>query len=316
MIYDLVIIGAGPAGLYAATCAAMNKIKAVIIESSSEYGGQLTLYREKTIYDMPGFARINANDLANNLFEQYREYENEVPLHMNTQATGVEEHDDHYVLHTNQGLFITKTILLANGGGMFSPKKLEITEAETMDNIFYFVKDTSQFKGKDVIVLGGGDSAVDWALTLVDIAKSVTLIHRRNDFRAHQHNVDDARKRLNVMTPFVAKDVIGVESAKALIVENMETKELVSIQTDAILVFYGVSPVKSKMDQWAVDVKDNSILVSPNMQTSRKGIYAVGNSVFYEGKLRMIVTALGEAATAIGAITKFFYPEKTLTYKH
>ena len=316
MIYDLVIIGAGPAGLYAATCAAMNKIKAVIIESSSEYGGQLTLYREKTIYDMPGFARINANDLANNLYQQYQEYENEVPLHMNTQATGVEEHSDHYVLHTNQGLFVTKTILLANGGGMFQPKKLEISKADSMTNIFYFIKDTSQFKGKDVVVLGGGDSAVDWALTLIDIAQSVTLIHRRNDFRAHQHNVDDARKRVNVLTPFVAKDVIGEETATELILEHTETKELVTLKTDAILVFYGVSPVKSKMDQWLVDIKDNSILVSPNMQTSRHGIYAVGNSVFYEGKLRMIVTALGEAATAIGAITKFFYPEKTLTYKH
>ena len=316
MIYDLVIIGAGPAGLYAATCAAMNKIKGVIIESSSEYGGQLTLYREKTIYDMPGFARINANDLANNLYLQYKEYEDEVPLHMNTQATGLEEHDDHYVLHTNQGLFITKTILLANGGGMFQPKKLEIPKADFMDNIHYFIKDTTQFKGKDVVVLGGGDSAVDWALTLIDIAKSVTLVHRRNDFRAHQHNVDDARKRLNVLTPYVAKDVDGEESASGLILENTETKEVVTLQTDAILVFYGVTPVKSKMDQWLVDIKDNSILVTPNMQTSRHGIYAVGNSVFYEGKLRMIVTALGEAATAIGAITKFFYPEKTLTYKH
>ncbi|MDO9629020.1 MAG: NAD(P)/FAD-dependent oxidoreductase [Acholeplasmataceae bacterium] len=315
-MYDLIIIGAGPAGLYAATCAAMNKIKAAIIESSSEYGGQLTLYREKTIYDMPGFARINANDLANNLYLQYKEYEDEVPLYMNTQATGVEEHEHFYILHTNQGIFRTKTILLANGGGMFQPKKLEIPKAEKMINVHYFIKDTSILKDKDVVVLGGGDSAVDWALTLVGIAKSVTLVHRRHDFRAHQHNVEHARKKLNVMTPYVAKDVTGDFTASELILEHIETKELVAIKTDAILVFYGVSPVKSKMDQWLVDVKDNSIMVSPNMQTSRNGIYAVGNSVFYEGKLRMIVTALGEAATAIGAITKFFYPEKTLTYKH
>jgi len=313
-MYELVIVGAGPAGLFAATCAAMNELNALVIESSSEFGGQLTLYKDKAVYDMPGFSKINAGDLVNSFYEQYKMYQNDVPIMLNTQAIDVIHHDHHFELKTNQGTFLTKTILLANGGGMFQPKKLE--QGDHLKEIYYTVSNIHDFQGKDVVVLGGGDSAVDWALTLEGIAKSITLIHRREDFRAHQRNVDLLKQKHHVLTPYIVKEVIGVDSIEKLFIENTVTKETKEIKADALLVFYGVNPVKNRVDVWNVKVKDNSILVGQNMVTSREGIYAVGNSITYEGKLKMIVTALGEAATAIGAITKFLYPERTKTYKH
>lgn len=315
-MYELIIVGAGPAGLYAATCAAMNELKAIIIESSQEFGGQLTLYKDKAVYDMPGFAKIYGGDLVSSFYEQYKTYEKEVPLMLNTQALDVMHYEDHFDVITNQGTLQTKTILLANGGGMFQPKKLELSSADQYPMIHYAVKNIQDYRDLDVVVLGGGDSAVDWALTLKDIAKSVTLVHRRHEFRAHQRNVDMFREQGSILTPFVAKALHGEQELKGITIEHTETKEEVLLKADAILVFYGASPVRSKADIWKVHFKDNSILVKQNMQTSCHRIYAVGNSITYEGKLKMIVTALGEAATAIGAITKYLYPQKTHSYKH
>ena len=315
-MYDLIIIGAGPAGLYAASCAAMNKINAILIESSLEIGGQLTLYREKALYDVPGFLKINAGDLVERLYEQHQQYQDLVPLHLNTQATGLIEDQDGYTLLTNHGEMRAKTILLANGGGMFQPKKLELPDLDELKNIYYHIKNINSLLHKDVVILGGGDSAVDWALSLIGIAKSITLVHRRHEFRAHQNNVDKIRAIGNVLTPFVPESVSGIGNIDEISLKNLETGEIKSIKTDALLVFYGVSPVKGKLDQWQVDIKENAIVVKPTMETSRKGVYAVGNSINYDGKLRMIVTALGEAATAIGSITRFLYPERTISYKH
>jgi len=141
-------------------------------------------------------------------------------------------------------------------------------------------------------------------------------VHRRNYFRAHQLNVDQIKETGNVMTPFVPAAIEGTDHVEAIVLKNTETDELVTIKADALLVFYGVSPVKGKVDQWQVEIRENAISVGPSMETSRKGVFAVGNSVFYDGKLRMIVTALGEAATAIGSITTLLYPERTKSYKH
>lgn len=315
-MYELVIVGAGPAGLYAATCAAMNELNAVVIESSQELGGQLTLYKDKAVYDMPGFAKISGGDLVLSFYEQYKTYEKEVPIMLNTQALDVIHYEDHFDLVTNQGVLQTKTILLANGGGMFQPKKLDLPNADQYSMIHYAVKNITDYKDLDVVVLGGGDSAVDWALSLKGIAKSVTLVHRRNEFRAHQRNVDMFRDQGTILTPYTAKSLHGEAELRGITLENTETKEEVLVKADAILVFYGASPVRSKADIWKVHFKDNSILVKQNMQTSCHRIYAVGNSITYEGKLKMIVTALGEAATAIGAITKYLYPQKTHSYKH
>jgi ferredoxin/flavodoxin---NADP+ reductase len=315
-MYDLIIIGAGPAGLFAATCAAMNKLNALVIESSTEFGGQLTLYKEKSVYDMPAFAKVNTEDLLKSLYHQYMQYKDEVGFQLNTTATNLKKVDDYFVLSTTQGDLKSKTILLANGGGIFKARKLGIDLEDQMSNIEYHVKDLNSLKDLKVVILGGGDSAVDWALALKDVAKSVTVIHRRDEFRAHLHNVLLLKDQAKLYTPYKVLELIGTNYATHLRIKHLETNEEVLVEADKILVFYGNQPIKGKLDPWEVEIKDNLIKVKSDMRTSREGIYAVGNSVTYEGKLRMIVTALGEAATAVGAITKYLHPERTYKYKH
>ena len=315
-LYDVIIIGAGPSGLFAGTLAAMNQLKACIIESSSEYGGQLTLYREKAVYDMPGFSKILAGDLVKNLYDQYLGYRDKVPLYLNTQAKSIEKNEDYFTLTTDQHVYKTKTMIMANGGGMFQPRRLDLEDAESFKNIYYYVQKTDIFKDQDIVILGGGDSAVDWGLTLLDTVKSVTLIHRRNDFRAHEQNVHLLKEKAKVYTPYSTVKLSKKDDTSYLTIKHAETGELKDIKFDHLLVFYGMVPVRERLDQWGMEIEKNAFKVTCALETSVKHIYAIGNSVYYEGKLRMIVTGLGEAATAIGQITKTLYPNKMSVFKH
>ena len=316
VMYDVIIIGAGPSGLYAGTLAAMNQLKACIIESSSEYGGQLTLYREKAVYDMPGFSKILAGDLVKSLYDQYLGYSDKVPMFLNTQAKSIRKEKDYFVLTTDQNELKTKTILMANGGGMFQPKRLDLENMDEFNNIYYYVQKTDIFKDQDIVILGGGDSAVDWGLTLLDTVKSVTLIHRRNDFRAHEQNVQLLKEKAVVLTPYQTIAIQKKDNKSYLEVKHVETNETKEIKFDHLLVFYGMVPVRERLDQWGMEIEKNAFKVTCALETSVKNIYAIGNSVYYEGKLRMIVTGLGEAATAVGQITKTLYPNKMSVFKH
>lgn len=315
-MYDVIIIGAGPSGLYAGTLAAMNQLKACIIESSSEYGGQLTLYREKAVYDMPGFSKIFAGDLVKSLYDQYLSYSDKVPLYLNTQAKSIRKEEAYYILATDRNELKTKTILMANGGGMFQPKRLDLENIDDFKNIYYYVQKTDIFKDQDIVILGGGDSAVDWGLTLLDTVKSVTLIHRRNDFRAHEQNVQLLKEKADVLTPYQTMKVYKKGSQSYLSIKHVETNDIKDIKFDHLLVFYGMVPVRERLDQWGMEIEKNAFKVTCALETSVKNIYAIGNSVYYEGKLRMIVTGLGEAATAVGQITKTLYPNKMSVFKH
>lgn len=316
-MYDTIIIGAGPAGLYAATLAGMHKLSACILESSFEYGGTLNLYKQKMVYDMPGHRKISAGDLIQNLYDQYSEYEADVPLLLNTKAISIDYKDDHYVLETTKGIFETKTLLLANGGGTFEPRLIEVQGAESKRNIYYNVKDVNDFKNQELVVLGGGDSAVDWSLTLAEVAKKVTLIHRRNDFRAHEYSVDKIKSEGLVLTPYVPIGFVGYDQVDYLTIQHTENQSVLDVKCDALFVFYGSSPAKHNLSDWGFELDDKGLIkVSSTMETTRKGIFAVGNSVTYLGKKKMISTGLGEAATAISTIGNFLFPEKTQSYKH
>ncbi len=316
-MYDTIIIGAGPAGLYAATLAGMHKLSACILESSFEYGGTLNLYKQKMVYDMPGHRKISAGDLIQNLYDQYSEYEADVPLLLNTKAISIDYKDNHYVLETTKGIFETKTLLLANGGGTFEPRLIEVPGAESKRNIYYNVKDVNDFKNQELVVLGGGDSAVDWSLTLAEVAKKVTLIHRRNDFRAHEYSVDKIKSEGLVLTPYVPIGFVGYDQVDYLTIQHTENQSVLDVKCDALFVFYGSSPAKHNLSDWGFELDDKGLIkVSSTMETTRKGIFAVGNSVTYLGKKKMISTGLGEAATAISTIGNFLFPEKTQSYKH
>lgn len=309
---ELIIVGAGPMGLYAAFTAGLRGLKGRVIESSYTYGGQVSsLYAEKRIYDIPGFVNLKGQDFINKLYEQYMKYEEDFPIHLNTEVLEIIQEKDYFIINTNQGSFQTKKVLITNGGGKFTPKRLECENVYDQDNILYVVKNLDQFKNKKVAILGGGDSAADWALMLADVAKEVNLIHRRDQFRAHQGTIDEyISKNQNILTPYVAKKVIGEKKVTSLVIEHTKTKELKTLDVDYVLVFYGVDKTKTNVNNWGIKTDDKGIVVSINMQTNIKGIYAAGNSVSYPGKLDMIVTGLGEVGTAIGCITNELYPNR------
>ncbi|MFA7417936.1 MAG: NAD(P)/FAD-dependent oxidoreductase [Acholeplasma sp.] len=313
---DVLIIGAGPTGLYAAFLAGLRNLNAAVIESSAEAGGQLTaVYKDKYIYDIPGFPKITAKDYIDGQVLQYERFKDSIPIYYNEEAIDIQKSDDYFIVKTNTKTIETKFVLIAHGGGGFVPQKLKIDRQ--FDNVLYFIKDLKQFKDKKIVVLGGGDSALDWAIDLSTYTKDVTLIHRRDEFRALQSSVDTFKSRGHILTPYMVDDVIGDDqTANTLILKHAKTHERISIDADFIIVNYGFVLTKSKLDAWGIEGDKGLIKVDYTMQTNVEGIYAAGNGIHYPGKVKLISTGQGEAATAIQSITTILYPEKTKRFEH
>lgn len=313
---EVLIIGAGPSGLYAAFLAGLRNLKAAVIESSQEAGGQLTaVYKDKYIYDIPGFPKITAKDYIEGQVEQYNRFKDTLPIYYNEEAVDIKRMDDHFVVTTTTMRIETKFVLIAHGGGGFVPQKLKTDQH--FENILYFIKDISQFNGKKVIVLGGGDSALDWAIDLSEHASDVTLIHRRDEFRALQSSVDTFKSKGHILTPYMIDEVEGQDGiATKLHLKHAKTHEKISVDVDYILVNYGFVLTKSRLDEWGIHGEKGLIKVDYTMQTNIPGIYAAGNGIDYPGKVKLISTGQGEAATAIQSITTLLYPEKTRRFEH
>lgn len=314
---ELLIVGAGPVGLYSAFLAGLRKLKTAVIESLPYAGGQpINLYKDKPIYDAPGFYKIKASDYIAECFKQYQRYEKEIPIHYNQEVLDIKKMDDHYEVQTTSKVFLTKTILIAHGGGSFSPMKLEV-ENSHLKGVIYHINDINDYKNEKIVVLGGGDSAVDWALELKGITAEVYLVHRRDQFRAHQDTLEQYQdSNGNVLTPYVVSKVLGENEVTAIELEHVKTKEKMVIETNNILVNYGLLASRSKLDDWGIAGEKGMIFVDSSMKTNLPGIYAAGNGVTYPGKAKMIVTGMGEAATAVGAISEFLYPERTTNTQH
>ncbi len=313
---DVLIIGAGPTGLYAAFLAGLRKLNAAVIESSSEPGGQLTaVYKDKFIYDIPGFPKVTAQDYIKEQVKQFSRFSNDIPIYYDAEALDIIYRETYYDVVTKHQTIQTKTILIAHGGGGFVPQKLKIDQE--FDNILYFVKDLKVFKDKKVAVLGGGDSALDWAVSIAEETNDVTLIHRRNEFRALPTTVDEFKQKGHILTPYVVSRVEGEGNlAKVLVLKHVQTQEELNIQVDYILVNYGFLLSKSKLEQWGITGEKGLIQVDYTMKTNLDGIYAAGNGVAYPGKVKLISTGQGEAATAIQSITNKLYPERENNFEH
>lgn len=298
MMKDLIIIGAGPAGLYAGYLAGLKSIDACILESADQYGGQLRLvYPEKIIYDIPGFKEIKAVDFVEKLFAQYQTYQSKISLDLDQKAISITKKANGYLVSTHNQEILTKSILITNGGGTFEPRKIEFTHP----NIFYFMQDSVDLINLDVVILGGGDSAIDYALMIQDSVKSLTIVHRRNDFRAHPGSLEKLGKHVKILKPF-----------KVLDIDNHEIKlangdVLKTLHFDKLFVFYGSVKGKSKLSIFGDDHFE-TLKVNSNMQTKHEFIYAAGNVCSYEGKLNVIASAFGEVSTAIGMIADMLYP--------
>lgn len=306
---DLCIIGAGPIGLYAAFSAGLRDIDAFVIESSQSVGGQLNLYLEKKIYDIPGYVDIQTKVLLDQLHKQYLTYEAQIPIYLNESLIKINQKEDCFEIVTDQKTHFARKVLFTHGGGQFRPRKLEGVEA---NNIHYHVEQLSHFKDKNVVVFGGGDAAVDWANLVIDVAKNVYLVHRREQFRAHKSSVDMfLRKGGFIYTPYtLSNHQKNGELITQIELKHKDTKDLIKLEVDEIIVSFGLIQTKTNYEDWLVETKDNLIKVQSDMSTNIHGIFACGNGVTYEGKQKMLTSGFGEVVTAIGAINFELHPEQ------
>lgn len=318
-LYDITVIGGGPTGLFATFYAGMRDATVKLIESLPQLGGQLAaLYPEKYIYDIAGFPRIGAQALIDQLVEQMNIFSPTICLEEMVQE--VEKlPEGHFRLITNRGEHYTKTIIITAGVGAFEPRKLPLEEAARFEhaNLHYFVKDLSQFSGKKVVVAGGGDSAVDWALMLEPIAEQVTIVHRREAFRAHEHSVKNLfRSRVQIMTPKEIVGLIGDTDIRQVIIRDNKTGEEITLDTDAVIVNYGFVSSLGPIKQWGLEIQNNSIVVNSSMETNIPGIYAAGDIVTYPGKIKLIAVGFGEAPIAVSNAKHYIDPSVRLQPGH
>lgn len=316
---DVTIIGGGPVGLFAAFYAGLRGMSVRIVDSLPELGGQLTaLYPEKFVYDMPGFPAVLAKDLAAGLAAQGTQFHPELMLERTAQEL-IEEAGG-YALITNQGERLeTRTIIISAGAGAFSPTKMgALGEEEFVGRgVIYGVKDKAALKGKRVLIVGGGDSALDWCLNLADTAKSITLVHRRDQFRAHEDSVDKVNaSQVEMKLWNVVKEVHGGESVEAVTLENTQSKETERYETDVIIVNVGFKSTLGPLKTWGLEIDKNQIVVNDRYETNKAGVFAVGDVCSFPGKLKLIATGVGEAATAVCFAKTYLDPEAKLFPGH
>ncbi|MFP3846516.1 NAD(P)/FAD-dependent oxidoreductase [Priestia filamentosa] len=312
-IYDITVIGGGPIGLFAAFYAGMRNSSVKIIESLPQLGGQLsTLYPEKYIYDVAGFPKVRAQELVDGLKEQAYHFEPTVCLEQMVERLEIHQSDGSIRLLTNSEEHYTKTVILTAGNGAFHPRKIELPEGEQYEdtNLHYFIDDLEKFRNKNVMVCGGGDSAVDWALMLEPIAKQVTLVHRRDKFRAHEHSVTKLKQSsIQLKTPYVPVSLNGGNGfINSVTLEQIKGGVTDTIAVDDVIVNYGFISSLGPMKDWGLIIEKNSIVVNSKMETNIPGVYAAGDICTYDGKVKLIATGFGEAPTAINNAKSFIDP--------
>mgnify|MGYP001343392014 FL=1 len=319
-VYDITIIGAGPAGLFTAFYGGMRQASVKIIESLPHIGGQLTaLYPEKYIYDVAGFPKIRAQQLIDNLEEQLKLFDNTIVLGQSVEKVEKLEDGTFKLTTSTNDVHYSKVIIISAGNGAFEPRRLNIKNSEQFEgiNLHYYVKDMQQFKDEHVCILGGGDSAVDWALMLEPIAKKVTLVHRRNEFRAHEHSIEQLKKSsVEIITPFIPVDIEGTEKIEKLILQEARGEEVVEIDVDSVICNYGFISKLGPIANWGLEIEKNSIIVNSKMETNIPGIYAVGDINTYEGKVKLIATGFGEGPTAVNNAMTYIDPKARVQPRH
>jgi thioredoxin reductase (NADPH) len=300
---DLTIIGAGPVGLFAAFYAGMRQMSVKLIDSLESLGGQLvTLYPEKYIYDVAGFPKVLAKDLAKNLIEQGLQYGATTHLGEQVLQIAFDSTTRTFTLMTKKALHQARSIVIATGIGAFQPKTLAPKNAEDLlhKGLHYFVKELSAFAGQRVLIVGGGDSAVDWANMLSPIASDITLIHRRDQFRAHEDSVAKMKQTKTKILLFHELDSLeGVGRVERAVVYDNRSKAKQTLEVDHVLVNIGFTSELGPLTDWGLALEDKAIHVDSMMHTSRPGIFAAGDICTYPGKLKLIATGFGEACTAV-----------------
>ena len=312
-VYDITIIGGGPAGLFTAFYGGMRQASVKIIESLPQLGGQLSaLYPEKYIYDVAGFPKVRAQELINNLKDQMAKFEPATALEQSVEKFEKQE-DGSFKLTTDKEVHYSKTVIITAGNGAFQPRRLELESAAQYEgkNLHYFIDDLNQFAGQKVAVLGGGDSAVDWALMLEPIAEQVTIVHRRDKFRAHEHSVENLQNsKVDIKTPYVPTELIGDgNNITQIVLKDTNGEETVTVDVDAVICNFGFVSSLGPIKEWGLEIDKNSIVVNSKMETNIPGLYAAGDICTYDGKVKLIATGFGEAPTAVNNAKAYIDPK-------
>ncbi len=315
---DITIIGAGPTGLFGAFYAGMRGASCRLIDNLDQMGGQLTaLYPEKYIFDVAGFPKILSKDLVKGMADQALQFK--APVHLGEKVTALrtEAHNGapSFVVVTEREQYPSRTVLIAGGIGAFTPRKLPLKDADRWlgHGLFDRVLDPQVFRGQRILLVGGGDSAFDWAVNLQGIAASILMIHRRDGFRAHHATVQQvhqlcAEGKMDLRTFWELRAIEGDAAIRSVTIVNNKTKEEATLPMDCVIPQLGFVSSLGAIGEWGLDIEKGEIKVTQMMETNRPGIFAAGDITTYPGKLKLIATGVAEACIAVNHAVHFINP--------
>ena len=321
---DILIIGAGPVGLFTVFEAGLLKLRCHLIDSLGQPGGQLTeIYPKKPIYDIPGYPSVLAGELVDNLMDQIKPFNPGFTL--GESAARIEEVGEKmYRVTTNKGTVHQAPVIMVAGGlGVFTPRKPPIPDIDKFEDngVAYVIREPEDYRGKDVLLAGGGDSALDWTIFLADVAKSVTLVHRRDSFRGALDSVEKVMElaesgKINLVTNAQAVGILGEDKVEGVTVKH-KSGEMEDIPVDSFIPLFGLAPKLGPIAEWGLKIHKNAIEVdTKDYSTGIPGIYAIGDINHYEGKLKLILCGFHEGTIAVQSAFSYIYPDKKLSFKY
>jgi thioredoxin reductase (NADPH) len=320
---DILIIGAGPTGLFTVFEAGLLKLKCHLIDALPQAGGQCSeIYPKKPIYDIPGFPEILAGDLTNNLLEQCKQFEPGFTLGERAEKISKDE-NGMFIVVTNKGTeHQAPVIAIAGGLGSFEPRKPSLDNLNFYEGkgVEYIIKDPTVYKKKRIVIAGGGDSALDWSIYLADIAKEVTLVHRRNEFRGALDSLEKARelkklKKINIITPAEITQLGGKEKLERIVITKDQVDTIINL--DHFIPLFGLSPRLGPIADWGLEIEKNAIKVDTfDYQTNVPGIFAIGDINTYPGKLKLILCGFHEATLMCQSAFKIINPGKKNIFRY
>lgn len=326
-LYDILIIGAGPVGLYTAFYAGMRQVKTLVIDSLEMVGGQPAhLYPEKFLYDIPAHPKLSGKELTQYLEKQVQRF----PLdwRLGEEVVQVEEQVNHndpestkiFQVTTSMGQYHARSIIIAAGNGAFQPRKLNLDNAEKYEGkqLHYAITDLQAFKNRRVVVCGGGDSALDWALSLENVAKEVHLIHRRDQYRAMEHTVQELNQSsiIQHLSTQVLELIDKDDNLDAILLQKKGQEEDSTIELDDLVVCYGFSSSMGPIKNWGLEIQRQYLKVDRDQATNIPGIFAVGDICEYPGKVRIIASGFGEGPVAVNSALKHIDPNYRVSPVH
>ena len=325
---DILVVGAGPVGLFTVFEAGLQGLKCHLIDNLDKIGGQCAeLYPEKPIYDIPGVPFQTAQQHVDALIEQIKPFEYEISLNERVDSISEDSNENnitHWRVGTSEGQeFITKNIFIAAGAGSFEPRRppnIENPDALMENGISYAVQSKKRYVNKDVVIFGGGDSALDWTVELADIAKSISLVHRRDAFRGAQHTEAQMRElvkqgKVNLLTPYQIHSIIGEDKVTGAELKNFDTKEIEQVAADELLFLFGLNKKLGPILDWELELNEKKISVNTeNFQTNKDGIFAVGDINDYPGKLDLILCGFHETTLAVQEAYRRIHPGERVPF--